>query len=68
MPNGPFFEDSCSPHFSGRETFPLRCGWLKKACDRRAETERKGDNRADCRDKDAIARFGVGKNREQVGI
>lgn len=59
---GPLFQDIYSPQFSGHETFPLRYGWLKKSYDRVAETEHKDENRALCWDKDAIARFGVGKN------
>jgi len=62
MARGPLFEDKYSPQFSGHETFPLRYGWLKKAYDRVAETERDSNNRLDCWGDDAIARFGVGKN------
>jgi len=62
MARGPLFQDSYSPQFSGHETFPLRYGWLKKACDRVAETEDMPENRAACWDDEAIARFGVGKN------
>ncbi len=59
---GPLNRDTYSPQFSGHETFPLRYGWLKKAFDRVAETERQPENRAACWGEDAIARFGVGKN------
>ena len=62
MARGPLFEGTYSPQFSGHETFPLRHGWLKKAFDRVAETEDQPENRADCWDSGAIARFGVGKN------
>jgi len=59
---GPLFQNDYVPQFSGHETFPLRYGWLKKAFDRVAETEKNGINRAACWSDDAIARFGVGKN------
>ena len=59
---GPLFQNGYTPQFSGHETFPLRYGWLKKAYDRVADTEEKGDNRNVCWSDDAIARFGVGKN------
>lgn len=62
MARGPLYHESYNPQFSGHETFPLRYGWLKKAFDRVAETEDHTDNRAECWDDDAIARFGVGKN------
>lgn len=62
MARGPLFQDGYKPQFSGHETFPLRYGWLKKAYDRVAETEHENENRTACWDKDAIARFGVGKN------
>lgn len=51
-----------TPQFSGHETFPLRYGWLKKSFDRVIETENLEENRSECWDDDAIARFGVGKN------
>ena len=44
------------PRFTGHETFTLRYGWLKKACDAIAD-----DRSAFLRD-DAVAQFGVGKN------
>lgn len=59
---GPLYEGDYRPQFSGHETFPLRYGWLKKAYERVAETEEQPNNRADCWDDKAIARFGVGKN------
>lgn len=62
MARGPLAQKDYSPQFSGHETFPLRYGWLKKAFDRVAETESDAENRAECWDDDAIARFGVGKN------
>ena len=55
--NSIFMHDKCS--FSGHETFPLRYGWLKKAYDQIEEM--KGDKKVFL-GKDAIARFGVGKN------
>lgn len=62
MTRGPLYEGDYRPQFSGHETFPLRYGWLKKAYERVAETEEQPNNRADCWDDKAIARFGVGKN------
>ena len=62
MARGPLYQDGYNPQFSGHETFPLRYGWLKKACDRVTQTEEQPDNRAACWGDDAIARFGVGKN------
>ena len=44
------------PRFTGHETFTLRYGWLKKACDAIAD-----DSSAFLSD-DAVAQFGVGKN------
>ena len=44
------------PRFTGHETFTLRYGWLKKACDAISD-----DRSAFFRD-DAVAQFGVGKN------
>ena len=62
MVRGRLFERSYVPRFSGHETFPLRYGWLKKAFDRVAQTERTLDNKELCWGDDAIARWGVGKN------
>lgn len=62
MAQGPLYQQSYTPQFSGHETFPLRYGWLKKAFDRVAATEQDADNRLACWGDDAIARFGVGKN------
>ena len=55
---GPLYRDGYRPQLSGHETFPLRYGWLKKACDAVDEV---GTRDAFTND-DAIARFGVGKN------
>lgn len=62
MSNSPLFERNYRPQFSGHETFPLRYGWLKKAFDCVAETESEPENKTHCWGKEAIARFGVGKN------
>lgn len=62
MLRGPLHEDGYKPQFSGHETFPLRYGWLKKAFDAVSETEDNGISRSVFKAKDAIARFGVGKN------
>lgn len=62
MTRGPLYESNYKPQFSGHETFPLRYGWLKKAYDAVAATEKCADNKGVFRDDDAIARFGVGKN------
>ena len=62
MPRGPLYQQGYTPRFSGHETFPIRYGWLKKAFDRVAETEKTPDNREACWGDGAIARFGVGKN------
>lgn len=62
MIRGPLFDEGYRPQFSGHETFPLRYGWLKKACDAVAETEDDPENKSVFLDDDAIAHFGVGKN------
>ena len=59
---GPLFLEGYRPHLTGHETFPLRYGWLKKAFDAVAATERAGENKSVFLDESAIARFGVGKN------
>ena len=59
---GPLFQNDYRPQFSGHETFPLRYGWLKKTYDEVAATENNSENKSVFLDKDAIARFGVGKN------
>ena len=61
MIRGPLNQDDYKPHLSGHETFPLRYGWLKKAFDAVSETE-DDNSRSVFKAKDAIARFGVGKN------
>lgn len=55
---GPLYRDGYRPQLSGHETFPLRYGWLKKACDAVDEVGTRDVFTND----DAIARFGVGKN------
>ncbi len=62
MIRGPFYQEKYKPQFSGHETFPLRYGWLKKVFDAIYESENSGHNKSIFLDKDAIARFGVGKN------
>ncbi len=57
----PLHQDNYRPQLSGHETFSLRYGWLKKAFDAIQETEGTA-NREVFTGKDAIARFGVGKN------
>ena len=56
------FPDNYRPLFSGHDTFPLRYGWLKKAYDQVTNKDMGLDGRAVFLSKDAIARFGVGKN------
>ncbi|BDW98408.1 DUF4007 family protein [Maricaulis maris] len=59
MLRGEIHQPEYKPHFSGHETFPLRYGWLKKACDAAARS----DEDADVFNSDeAIAYFGVGRN------
>ena len=62
MSRGPLYQDDYRPQLSGHETFPLRYGWLKKAFDAVRENEDQDRNRSVFSDKDAIARFGLGKN------
>ena len=62
MFRGPLYREGYKPQLSGHETFPLRYGWLKKVFDAVRSTEDEGDNRFVFISKDAIARFGVGKN------
>ena len=50
------------PHFSGHETFPLRYGWLKKACDAVENTDERSKGKDIFKEEYAIAKFGVGKN------
>src|ERR1700685_4004049 len=62
MARGPLFQDGYRPQLSGHETFPLRYGWLKKACDAVQASEHQPENRSIFLSDEAIARFGVGKN------
>ena len=62
MIRGPLNQDDYRPQLSGHETFPLRYGWLKKAFDNVSKTEDNENCRSVFKEKDAIARFGVGKN------
>ena len=57
------FPTEMKPQFSGHETFPLRYGWLKKVYDAVKQSAKQGhDTKEVFASKDAIARFGVGKN------
>ena len=59
----PAFPAEMKPQFSGHETFPLRYGWLKKVHDAVRESEQQDtDTKQVFVARDAIARFGVGKN------
>ena len=60
-PQSPF-NSSYRPVFTGHETFPLRYGWLKKACDSVNNKRSDDENSSIFSGEDAIARFGVGKN------
>lgn len=62
MPRGHLYEKDYQPKLSGHETFPLRYGWLKKAFDEVTKQDRLGDDRSVFLARDAIARFGVGRN------
>ncbi|MBM97086.1 MAG: hypothetical protein CMI09_14710 [Oceanospirillaceae bacterium] len=62
MARGPLDQQDYKPQFSGHETFPLRYGWLKKCYDRVHENDGDVNSKRLCWGKDAIARFGVGKN------
>ena len=59
MPHGPLYQAEYRPQLSGHETFPLRYGWLKKAFD---AVRAHNHTTSVFSDRDAIARFGVGKN------
>ena len=50
------------PTFSGHETFPLRYGWLQKACEAVAGAKDGADAIHIFRDPASIARFGLGRN------
>ena len=56
------FDSSYRPVLTGHETFPLRYGWLKKACDSVNNKSSDDENNSIFSGEDAIARFGVGKN------
>ena len=61
--NNHFTSADYTPHFSGHESFHLRYGWLKKACDEiEVALAEDRDTIKVFTDDDAIARFGVGKN------
>ena len=63
LAKSPLSESTYRPQLTGHETFPLRYGWLKKACDA-INNKRRGaeTNSSVFTGDDAIARFGVGKN------
>lgn len=52
------FDDQVKVQFTGHETFPLRLLWLKKAADAIGS----GTGSGTFQERDAIARFGVGRN------
>lgn len=54
--------DQYRPCFSGHETFPLRYGWLQKAYRAVDSATSPKDAVHLFRDRDSIARFGVGRN------
>ena len=56
------FASEYRPQLTGHETFPLRYGWLKKACDSINNKKADVENNTIFSGDDAIARFGVGKN------
>jgi hypothetical protein len=62
MLRGPLAEPGYKPQFSGHGTFPLRYGWLKKAFDAVHKKDNHEGNISIFANKEAIARFGVGKN------
>jgi len=64
MARGPLYEikSNYKPQFSGHETFPLRYGWLKKAFDAVAESEKNPNTKSVFLEENAISKFGVGKN------
>lgn len=62
MSRGPLYQEHYRPQLSGHETFPLRYGWLKKAFDAVETAADQQHNRSVFLGRDAIARFGVGKN------
>lgn len=62
MARGRLYESDYEPKFSGHETFPLRYGWLKKAFNAVASTEKIQIVKSIFLDESAIAQFGVGKN------
>jgi len=62
MVTGPLYGRKYKPQFSGHETFPLRYGWLKKACDEVCLRENDKYNKSIFINHESIATFGVGKN------
>lgn len=62
MFNSPLLAPNYTPQFSGHETFPMRYGWLKKAYDTVAASQKNGSDHSPFNDVNAIAHFGVGKN------
>jgi hypothetical protein len=62
MLRGEISDKNYKPQFSGHATFPMRYGWLKKAADALIICDNEAGNKSIFLDKNAIARFGVGKN------
>ena len=62
MSQDPLFDENYRPQMTGHETFPLRYGWLKKACDSINNKNSDIENNTIFSGDDAIAHFGVGKN------
>lgn len=62
MFNSPLFAPGYTPQLSGHETFPMRYGWLKKAYDAVAMSQKEDSDHSIFNDPSAIAYFGVGKN------
>ena len=62
MCNGPLAKEETEGHFTGHETFPLRCLWLPKAYREVAKTKNINRRGSPFSDDNAIVTFGVGKN------
>jgi hypothetical protein len=62
MIRGPLGKTNYKPQFTGHETFPVRYGWIKKAFEAVNNCKDSKENKSVFIDKEAIARFGVGKN------
>ena len=62
LSHSPLVVSDYRPQLTGHETFPLRYGWLKKACDAVNNKHSSVEQNSIFSGEDAIARFGVGKN------